>query len=292
MKAILLAGGKGSRLYPMTAVVSKQLQPIYDKPMVYYPLTTLMLLGVREICVVTAPEDASGFRRLLGDGASWGLAIDYREQPQPGGIAQAFLVAADWVGGEPCGLILGDNLFYGKLDRFRAPLAGFQSGGVVYGYQVRDPSSYGVIRFGPDGTPADIEEKPARPPSHVAVPGLYFYDGTVVERCRSLRPSARGELEITDLNRLYLRDGALHVQLLGRGVAWLDTGTPEGLLEAAEFVRAIEQRQGLKMGCPEEVAWRMGFIDRYGLAGLAAALPRCDYRAYLEQVLAEGDEGL
>lgn len=291
MKAIILAGGKGSRLYPITSVFSKQLQPIYDKPMVYYPLTTLMLLGIRDLCVVSTPEDIPNFQKLLGDGRQWGIRIDYRVQPDPGGLAQAFLIAEDWIAGEACGLILGDNLFYGKNDAFAAALEGFSVGAVIYGYPVSDPSAYGVLRFDPSGKPLDIEEKPIQPPSNIAVPGLYFYDRQVVEICKELRPSSRGELEITDLNRYYLQRGQLKVGLLGRGITWLDTGTPDSLLEAAEFVRIMEHRQGLKIGCPEEAAWRMGFIDHTQLECLCEGAPRSSYRLYLERVLHEEHTG-
>lgn len=291
MKAIILAGGKGTRLYPMTAVFSKQLQPIYDKPMIYYPLTTLMLLGVREFCLVSTPGDIPHFQRLLGDGSQWGVNIDYRVQDTPGGLAQAFLVAEDWINGEACGLILGDNLFYGKMSYFRTPLDGFARGAVVYGYPVKDASAYGVFEFNSEGKPIGIHEKPQDPPSNIAVPGLYFYDERVVSFCKELRPSRRGELEITDLNRLYLSRGELQVGMLGRGVVWLDTGTPESLLEAAEFVRTMDERQGLKIGCPEEVAWRMGYLDRSRMDGVMAALPAGAYRSYLERVVHETETG-
>ena len=284
MKAIVLAGGRGTRLYPLTALTSKQLTPVYDKPMIYYPLSTLLLLGIRELCIVSTPEHLPEFRRLLGNGESLGVKIEYREQPNPGGLAQAFLVAEDFVAGDPCGLILGDNLFYGKIDNFRAPLDDFQEGAVIYGYPVVNASAYGVVAFDDHGNPIDIVEKPAVPPSNIAVPGIYFYDKTVVDRCKALAPSPRGELEITDLNRTYLRDRALKVAMLGRGVAWLDTGTPDSMYEASEFVRIIEKRQGLKIGCIEEVAWRMKYIDDQGLAEIIAKMPNCEYRAYLERL--------
>ena len=291
MKAIILAGGKGTRLYPMTTVFSKQLQPIYDKPMIYYPLSTLMLLGIRDFCLISTPEDTPHFARLLGDGTNWGIQIEYRVQQHPGGLAQAFLVAEDWIAGDACGLILGDNLFYGKMNLFASALENFTQGAVIYGYPVSDPSSYGVLRFSSDGAPVDIEEKPENPPSNIAVPGLYFYDAQVVSLCKQLRPSPRGELEITDLNRSYLQMGQLRVGMLGRGVTWLDTGTPDSLLEAAEFVRIMEHRQGLKIGCPEEAALRMGFIRTKEAIDLCHSLPNGSYRSYLQRVLTEHETG-
>jgi len=284
MKAIVLAGGKGTRLYPLTALTSKQLTPVYDKPMIYYPLSTLMLMGIRDLCIISTPEHLPDFQRLLGNGEPLGIHLTYREQPQPGGLAQAFLVAEDFVQDEPCGLILGDNLFYGRIDHFREPLDRFQQGAIIYGYPVLNASAYGVVQFDADGKPVDIIEKPKVPPSNIAVPGIYFYDDTVVERCKQLAPSPRGELEITDLNRTYLRDGSLEVAMLGRGVAWLDTGTPDSMYEASEFVRIIEKRQGLKIGCIEEVAWRMGYIDDQGLHRILARMPASEYRAYLERL--------
>jgi glucose-1-phosphate thymidylyltransferase len=291
LKAIILAGGQGTRLYPMTAVFSKQLQPVYDKPMVYYPLTMLMLLGIREICVVATPEDTPNFQRLLGDGSRWGIDIQYRIQAEPGGLAHGFLVAQDWIGGAPCGLILGDNLFYGKMNQFSEAVNAFSGGALIFGYPVSDPSAYGVLQFDRNGAPLDIIEKPAVPPSSVAVPGLYFYDHRAVEFCEGLKPSPRGQLEITDLNRAYLKRDELKVCMLGRGVTWLDTGTPDSLSDAAEFVKIVEHRQGLKIGCPEEAALRTGFIELRQMKRLVEALPVGSYRAYLHTVLQEAETG-
>ena len=286
-KAILLAGGAGTRLYPLTKIVCKQLLPVYDKPMICYPLATLMLGGLREILVISTPKDVPMLRDFLGDGSRLGIRLEYAEQPEPQGIAQAFLIGADFVGDHGAVLILGDNIFYGKLDFFRSALA-IESGACIFGYQVRDPERYGVVEFGLDGRVISLEEKPKKPKSQYAVPGLYVYDQQVVEYCKSLVPSARGELEITDLNLIYLRQSSLHVRLLGRGMAWLDTGTQTSLLEAANYIATIEHRQGLKVACLEEVALRMGFIDQRQLENLIDGLHKGEYRSYLELVCAEG----
>ncbi len=287
MRGIILAGGTGSRLHPITMAVSKQLVPVYDKPMIYYPLTTLMLAGIREVLVITTPHEQEAFQRLLGDGSDFGVEITYAVQPSPDGLAQAFLIGEDHIGGEPVALVLGDNIFYGpglgeKLRRFA-----HVDGAAIFGYRVADPSSYGVVSFDHEGRATSLEEKPEQPRSHFAVPGLYFYDTDVVELARSLRPSARGELEITDLNRIYLEQGRLYVEVMQRGTAWLDTGTVTSLIAAGNFVQAIEERQGLKIGCPEEVAWRMGFLDDAGLARRADALTKSGYGAYLQALLEE-----
>ena len=286
-KAILLAGGAGTRLYPLTKIVCKQLLPVYDKPMICYPLATLMLGGLREILVISTPKDVPMLRDFLGDGSHLGIRLEYAEQPEPKGIAQAFLIGADFVGDRGAVLILGDNIFYGKLDFFRSALA-IESGACIFGYQVRDPERYGVVEFGLDGRVISLEEKPKKPKSQYAVPGLYVYDQQVVEYCKSLVPSARGELEITDLNLIYLRQSSLHVRLLGRGMAWLDTGTQTSLLEAANYIATIEHRQGLKVACLEEVALRMGFIDQRQIEQLIDGLHKGEYRSYLELVCAEG----
>jgi glucose-1-phosphate thymidylyltransferase len=284
-KGILLAGGTGTRLYPLTRAVSKQLMPVYDKPMVYYPLTTLMLAGVREILLITTPDELPRFRTLLGDGKRWGLSIEYAPQPKPEGIAQAFLIGEDFLGGAPSALVLGDNIFYGHgLQGQLARADARQKGATVFGYWVKNPSDYGVAEFDSTGAVIGLEEKPSRPKSHFAVTGLYFYDGTVCERARSLRPSARGELEITDLNRAYLATHELGVELFGRGFAWLDTGTHEALLQAANFIQTIESRQGLKVGCPEEVAYYKSWITREDLNELASALGKTEYAEYLRQL--------
>jgi glucose-1-phosphate thymidylyltransferase len=285
MKGIILAGGTGSRLWPMTRVVSKQLLPVHDKPMIYYPLTTLMLAGIREILVITTPGDAAQFRALLGDGRDWGLAIDYAVQPRPEGLAQAFVIGRHFIAGERCALILGDNIYYGQgLAEALQRAAVSPTGAVVFGYWVREPRQYGVIDFAPDGRVREIVEKPARPPSNYAVTGLYFYDEEVADIAVTLTPSPRGELEITDLNNHYLRRHRLRVETLGRGLAWLDMGTPESLLQAAEFVATIEVRQGLKIACPEETAWRSGWIDDAQLARLAAMFAGNSYGRYLQEL--------
>jgi glucose-1-phosphate thymidylyltransferase len=286
MKGIILAGGAGSRLYPLTLVASKQLQPVYDKPMVYYPLTTLVEGGVREFCLISTPHDLPRFRQLLGDGAQWGLSIEYREQAKPEGIAQAFRIADTFVGKDPVTLILGDNIFYGG-DAFHRAFGDFRGGATIFGYHVNDPERYGVVEFDATGKALSIEEKPAKPRSNQAVPGLYLYDNDVVGIARDLKPSARGELEITDVNLEYLRRGTLRVERLTRGFAWLDAGTSSSLHEASAYVQTIEKRQGIKVGCPEEAAFRRGFIGIRELEALVGRLPKCEYRSYLEAV-AEG----
>ncbi len=288
-KAIILAGGSGTRLHPLSRIACKQLLPVYDKPMIYYPLATLMLGGLREVLIISTPKDLPMFRDLLGDGARLGMRIEYAEQPKPAGLAQAYVIGADFVGDDPSCLILGDNIFYGKLDFFRDALrlVGTQGGACVFGYQVKDPERYGVVEFGPDGRAISIEEKPAKPKSPFAVPGLYVYDRDVVEIARNLKPGARGELEITDVNREYLRRGSLHVRVLGRGMAWLDTGTQQSLLDAGNYIAAIENRQGLKIACLEEIAFNQGFIDRGGLQRCIEDTPKSPYREYLELVANE-----
>jgi glucose-1-phosphate thymidylyltransferase len=290
-KAILLAGGAGTRLYPLTKIVCKQLLPVYDKPMICYPLATLMLGGLREILVISTPKDIPMLRDFLGDGSQLGIRLEYAVQPEPKGIAQAFLIGADFIANDGAALILGDNIFYGKLDFFRDALA-LPSGACIFGYQVRDPERYGVVEFGADGRAISLEEKPKKPKSHYAVPGLYVYDEHVVEFCKSLAPSARGELEITDLNLIYLRQNSLHVRLLGRGMAWLDTGTQTSLLEAANYIATIEHRQGLKVACLEEVALRAGFIDRIQMGRLVDQRPEGEYRDYLRLVAEEESPSL
>ena len=291
VKGILLAGGAGSRLHPITRVASKQLQPVYNKPMIYYPLTTLMLSGVREVLVITTPQDAPRFAALLGDGSQWGLRVAYTEQRQPRGIAEALILGEGFVGDDSVVLMLGDNLLYGRYDFLRQAVADNGAGATVFATQVSDPSAYGVVEFDATGRALSVEEKPLVPRSSWAIPGLYIYGPGAAARARQLQPSERGELEITDLNRAYLRDGLLRAVPMGRGVAWFDTGTPEALLEASNFVHALESRQGLSIGCPEEVALRVGAIDLAGLRRCIEPMPPCPYRAYLETLLQEMSPG-
>ena len=291
-KGIVLAGGSGTRLHPITQAVSKQLLPVFDKPMIYYPLSTLMLAGIREVLIISTPQDQPAFQRLLGDGSAWGMAIRYAIQSSPDGLAQAFLIGADFLNGAPAALVLGDNLFHGHdLSPQLQGCNGSAEGATVFAYPVRDPERYGVVGFDGEGRVTSLEEKPAKPRSRYAVTGLYFYDDTVVERARRVQPSARGELEITDLNRMYLEEGLLKVELMGRGMAWLDTGTCESLHEAGSYIRTLEHRQGLKVGCPEEVAWRLGWISADQLTALAAPLRKSGYGDYLLQLLETPDAG-
>ena len=287
-KGIVLAGGSGTRLFPLTIAVSKQLMPVYDKPMIYYPLSVLMLAGIREILIISTPADLPLFQRLLGDGSQFGLRLEYAEQPSPDGLAQALIIGSDFLGDAPSALILGDNLFYGEdFTKYLQRANDRPSGATIFGYHVADATTYGVVEFTADRRVLSLEEKPKRPKSHYAIPGLYFYDNRAVEFARSLQPSARGELEITDLHRIYLDHGALHVELLGRGTAWLDTGTHQSLLEAAEFIQVLETRQGLKVACLEEVAWRQGWLDRKALKHQSEKLGKSSYGAYLRRLLDE-----
>ena len=290
MKGIILAGGRGTRLQPLTLGVSKQLLPLYDKPMIYYPLSMLMLSGIREILIISTPEDLPAFQRLLGNGLQWGLQLAYAEQDQPRGLADAFRVGRDFIDRQPVCLILGDNVFFGHglPDQLREAAA-LQTGALIFAYPVRNPQRYGVVEFDSEGRVLSIEEKPHKPRSHFAVPGLYFYDGQVSEIAAGLKPSARGELEITDLHRIYLQRGQLQVRTLGRGIAWLDAGTHESLLQAANFIQAVEDRQGLMISCPEEIAFRMGFIDAEGLRRLSLSMADNHYRSYLLSLLDEGE---
>ncbi len=285
-KGIILAGGSGTRLHPLTHSVSKQLMPLYDKPMVYYPVSTLMLAGIRDILVITTPRDAEAYQHLLRDGSQWGLNLQYAEQPEPGGLAQAFLIGADFVGNDPSSLVLGDNVFYAdSLGRKLKAVAAQEQGATVFGYYVHDPERYGVVTFDEAGRAVALEEKPANPTSNYAVTGLYFYDNQVVDFARAIRPSPRGELEITDINKLYLEAGQLNVEILSRGTAWLDTGTHDSLLDAALFIRVVAERQGLKICCPEEIAWRQGWITDEQLLALAEPLSKNDYGQYLKNLL-------
>ncbi|NRQ18231.1 glucose-1-phosphate thymidylyltransferase RfbA [Ensifer sesbaniae] len=288
MKGIILAGGSGTRLHPMTLVMSKQLMPVYDKPMIYYPLSTLMLAGIREILIISTPQDLPNFRRLLGDGSQWGIELSYAEQPSPGGLAQAYIIGADFIGSKPSCLILGDNIFHGHgiTELFKSAMEK-TDGATVFAYHVTDPERYGVVEFDRNMKAISIEEKPEKPKSSWAVTGLYFYDKEIVDIAANLKPSARGELEITDANRIYLDNNKLNVELMGRGYAWLDTGTPDSLLDAGEFVATLERRQGFKISCPEEIAYKMGFISAQQLEGLALQLGKSSYGKYLLHVSSE-----
>jgi glucose-1-phosphate thymidylyltransferase len=281
-KGIILAGGSGTRLHPLTLAVSKQLMPVYDKPMIYYPLSTLMLAGIREVLIITTPQDQAQFQRLLGDGTQWGMGFRYAVQPRPDGLAQAFLIGQEFIGGEPCALVLGDNIFYGHgIQGMLVEAAKMDDGATVFGYYVANPEAYGVAEFDATGKVVGLEEKPDKPKSHYAVTGLYFYDRHVVDLARRLRPSRRGELEITDLNRLYLEQGKLRVEIFGRGVAWLDTGTHDSLMQAANFIQTIQARQGLSVACPEEIAYHKGWIDADRVLALAESLKKTGYGQYL-----------